>query len=62
VAARHRMALERVREALNGADWSSPELAAEHVRWALRAAAELLGEVDEEAVLDEVFAAFCIGK
>jgi tRNA modification GTPase len=62
VSARHRAALERAREALEGADWSSPELAAEHVRWALRAAEELLGEVDDETVLDEVFAAFCIGK
>ncbi len=62
VAGRHRAALERALDALNGADWSSPELAAEHVRWALRAAEELLGEVDDETVLDRVFAAFCIGK
>jgi tRNA modification GTPase len=62
VAARHRAALERAREALDSADWSAPELAAEHVQWALQAAAELLGEVDDETVLDEVFAAFCVGK
>ncbi len=62
VAARHRAALERAREALEGADWASPELAAEHVRWALRAAEELVGAVDDEVLLDEVFSAFCIGK
>ncbi len=62
VAARHRAALERAREALEGADWAVPELAAEHVRWALRAAEELVGAVDDEALLDEVFSAFCIGK
>lgn len=62
VAARHRAALERAQAALDGADWSSPELAAEHVRWALKAVEELLGEVDDETVLDQVFAAFCIGK
>ncbi len=62
VAARHRVALERALEALEGADWGAPELAAEHVRWALGAAEELLGDVDDEAVLDRVFAAFCVGK
>ena len=62
VASRHRASLERARVAIEGADWSCPELAAEDVRWALRALEELFGEVDDEAVLDEVFAAFCVGK
>ena len=62
VASRHRASLERARVAIEGADWSCPELAAEDVRWALRAAEELFGEVDDEALLDEVFAAFCVGK
>ncbi|MCJ7755193.1 MAG: hypothetical protein MUP13_11575, partial [Thermoanaerobaculales bacterium] len=62
VASRHRASLERARVAIDGADWSCPELAAEDVRWALRAAEELCGEVDAEALLDEVFAAFCVGK
>ncbi len=62
VASRHKAALERARRALEDADWSYPELAAEDVRRALRAAEELFGEVDDEALLDEVFAAFCIGK
>ena len=39
-----------------------PEVAAEMVREALKAAEQLLGEVDDEAILDEVFGAFCIGK
>jgi tRNA modification GTPase len=62
VAARHRAGLERAREALDGADWSEPELAAEHVRWALQAIEELIGAVDDEDLLDEVFSVFCIGK
>ena len=38
------------------------ELAAEHVRRAVRALDELIGRVDVEDVLDHVFAEFCIGK
>jgi len=62
VAARHRASLARARVAVERADWSYPELAAEDVRWALRALEELFGEVDDEALLDEVFASFCVGK
>jgi len=62
VASRHRASLERARVAIGGADWSCPELAAENIRWALRALEELFGEVDDEALLDEVFADFCVGK
>jgi tRNA modification GTPase len=39
-----------------------PELAAEHLRLALRALAELTGEVSTEEVLDTIFRRFCIGK
>lgn len=39
-----------------------PELAAEHLRLALRALAELTGEVTTEAVLETIFRRFCIGK
>jgi tRNA modification GTPase len=62
VAARHREALERARAALDAADWTLPELASEHVRTALRAAEMLVGTIDDEALLDEVFSAFCVGK
>ena len=40
----------------------APELAAEGVRRAARALGRLTGEIDADAVLDEVFASFCIGK
>ncbi|MDP1630130.1 MAG: tRNA uridine-5-carboxymethylaminomethyl(34) synthesis GTPase MnmE [Caulobacter sp.] len=39
-----------------------PELAAEDVRLAARALERISGRVDAEAVLDRVFASFCIGK
>jgi tRNA modification GTPase len=39
-----------------------PELAAEDVRLAARALERISGRVDPEAVLDKVFASFCIGK
>jgi tRNA modification GTPase len=45
--------------------YSSPtrtELAAEDLRTAVRALESLVGRVDVEAVLDEIFASFCIGK
>lgn len=39
-----------------------PELAAEDVRLAARALERLSGRIDADAVLDRVFATFCIGK
>lgn len=48
-------AQDRVRE-------GCAELAAEEVRLAMRALAVLVGKVDVETVLGEVFARFCIGK
>jgi tRNA modification GTPase len=48
-------AQDRVRE-------GCAELAAEGVRLAMRALAVLVGKVDVETVLGEVFARFCIGK
>jgi tRNA modification GTPase len=62
VAERHRAALARARDALLAADWSLPETAADDVRQALGAAEDLVGAVDDETVLDEVFAGFCVGK
>ncbi|MCU4652284.1 tRNA uridine-5-carboxymethylaminomethyl(34) synthesis GTPase MnmE [Roseibacterium sp. SDUM158016] len=40
----------------------TPELAAEHVRDAMRALDSLTGRIDVEAILGEIFASFCIGK
>lgn len=52
-------AASRVTRALAQAE---PELAAEDVRLAARALERISGRVDPEAVLDRVFASFCIGK
>ena len=65
---RHRTAMMRAAGPLesarnqigNGPDLS--ELAAEDVRSAIRALDSLVGRVDVEDLLDEIFASFCIGK
>jgi tRNA modification GTPase len=62
IARRHRAGLEVARRELEECCLDTPELAAEHLRWALRAVAELCGEVTDEDVLDRVFSAFCVGK
>jgi tRNA modification GTPase len=38
------------------------ELQAEHLRLSLRALGRVVGEVDVEEVLGEIFANFCVGK
>jgi tRNA modification GTPase len=38
------------------------EIAAEELRQAIRALGSLVGRVDVEALLDEIFSSFCIGK
>ena len=53
--------LNRARAHLSG-DGLAPELAAEDVRLAIRALEAVTGRVDVEAVLDVIFASFCIGK
>ncbi|MCP4900365.1 MAG: tRNA uridine-5-carboxymethylaminomethyl(34) synthesis GTPase MnmE [bacterium] len=62
IARRHRECLERARNELVECDFCQFELAAERIRWAAAALAELIGEVDDEAVLDRVFSSFCVGK
>lgn len=65
---RHRLAVQRAIEAMElaahevrgGAGRS--EIAAEELRTALRALDALVGRVDVEHLLDEIFASFCIGK
>jgi tRNA modification GTPase len=63
---RHRRALERTTDHLRRAraalSADATELAAEDVRLALRSLGEITGRVDVEAVLDRLFATFCIGK
>lgn len=65
---RHRTAMLRALDALeigktevlNGQDRS--ELAAEEIRSAIRALDSLVGRVDIEHILDEIFSSFCLGK
>ncbi len=63
---RHRRALETARDALAKAQKdglaAAPELLAEDLRAALRALERLIGRIDVEDVLGEIFSRFCIGK
>ncbi|MCC6008929.1 MAG: tRNA uridine-5-carboxymethylaminomethyl(34) synthesis GTPase MnmE [Rhodobacteraceae bacterium] len=65
---RHRIAVDTSIAALSRAadllrdSPETPELAAEETRRALRALDSLVGRVDVEHVLDEIFASFCLGK
>jgi tRNA modification GTPase len=61
--ARHRAALQEALAQLRlAAEAPLPELAAEGFRAALTELGRLTGRVDVEAVLDSLFADFCIGK
>ncbi len=68
VNARHREALKAGAEALRAAEPAiargpeAAELAAHELRAALRALDALVGRVDVEHMLGEIFASFCIGK
>jgi len=64
---RHRVALVRAAEALEGArPHMAPSgdavLAAHHVQQAVHALDALVGAIDVDEVLDRVFATFCVGK
>ncbi len=64
---RHRVAVLRaigvLESAVNGIeDGGAFELAAEDLRTALRALDSLVGRIDVEHLLDEIFSSFCIGK
>jgi len=64
---RHRLALERAVEALDAAapeldDGGESVLAAHQLRRAVAALDELIGAVDIEEVLGQVFSRFCVGK
>ncbi len=65
---RHRIALLRAKDALAeaaiqvSAGPDRYELAAEEIRSAARALDMLLGRIDVEAILDEIFSSFCLGK
>lgn len=65
---RHRAAMLRAIGAMESAQYQlkaglvRSELAAEELRRAIRALDSLVGRVDVEDLLDEIFASFCIGK
>ena len=65
---RHRLAIERAIGALESAQIAlesggeAGELVAEDLRRAIRAMESLVGKVDVETLLGEIFARFCIGK
>ena len=61
--ARHRMAVANtLTHLLNALETTAPELAAEHLRLALRELGRLTGRVDLDELLDVVFRDFCLGK
>lgn len=66
VRERHRLALEQgagaIRVVLAGLGKALPEIAAEELRCAIRALDALVGRVDVDELLGEIFASFCIGK
>lgn len=67
INARHARALEEARAALGLAReklraLAGAELLASDLRQALRAFEEIAGKIDNERVLDHLFASFCIGK
>jgi tRNA modification GTPase len=65
---RHRQAMETARDALalaraaHDSGGAGAEIIAHHLRDGLSALDSLIGRVDVEAVLGEIFAQFCIGK
>ncbi|QYY36607.1 tRNA uridine-5-carboxymethylaminomethyl(34) synthesis GTPase MnmE [Ruficoccus sp. ZRK36] len=67
VSARHAAALTRAVEALETTllrltEGAPPELAASDLRLAVEAFGEVVGKIDNEVMLDQLFASFCIGK
>ncbi|NCY23395.1 MAG: GTP-binding protein, partial [Alphaproteobacteria bacterium] len=62
---RHRLATQRAITALESAQLrlkGGAELAAAELRLAIRALESLVGRIDVENLLDEIFSSFCIGK
>lgn len=66
VRERHRLAsssaVVSLRAALDEIEIGRVELGAEQLRMAIRALDSLIGRVDVESLLDEIFSSFCIGK
>lgn len=66
--ARHRVAMQRATGHLSAASAltelgpEAADICAEELRTAIRALDSLVGRVDVESLLDEIFSSFCIGK
>ncbi len=62
---RHRDCLRRAHESCDRAEPTlghNPEIAAVDLHAALQAVTEVMGAASDDAILDAVFAQFCIGK
>jgi len=64
---RHMIAMSRSIDGIDAAflymeSEGSEDLVAENIRSAIRAIEALIGRVDVESLLDEIFSSFCIGK
>ncbi len=65
---RHRVAMERAKGSIQRVSWlleedsDMQEIAAEELRSAIRSLESLVGRVDVENLLDEIFSSFCLGK
>ncbi|MFN3613013.1 MAG: tRNA uridine-5-carboxymethylaminomethyl(34) synthesis GTPase MnmE [Rubrimonas sp.] len=59
---RHFDAIASARDHVQQAMTADAELAAEHLRLASMALGRLIGVIDPESVLDEIFSRFCLGK
>jgi tRNA modification GTPase len=64
---RHRLSAQSARDSIRSADAvlaqdGQLELAAEDLRLATRALESIIGRVDAERILDDIFATFCLGK
>ena len=63
VRARHRVALEQAAAALRlAAGARALEMRAEEMRFAMARLDAIVGRIDVEHILGEIFAKFCIGK
>lgn len=67
INARHQSCFEKVSDCLNAARTSlmsgvAPEFTALDLREAVQALGEVVGQIDGEEVLDQIFRQFCIGK
>lgn len=67
INARHQACLQRARKTCEKAlitllDQTAPEFVALELREALEAVGEVVGKVDVEEILGEIFGSFCIGK